>query len=156
MHSSLNPSLTEHIKRSEFLVAVARAIEFDGLPAPKMIGFEGNVARLVMEANTATDVEDWARHLGVEAASKPLLGVDAIRTTGDDMPEWHGYRLFVWCIVSKAVARPAAVAEVIHFDSGRHDQHASCGYDLDRNGPHGWTTDRAKVTCPACAAAVTR
>jgi hypothetical protein len=42
-------------------------------------------------------------------------------------------------------------AEVIHFDAGRADQHAACGYDLDRNGPDGWTTDRAKVTCAECA-----
>lgn len=38
----------------------------------------------------------------------------------------------------------------IHFDAGRLDQLAACGYDLDRNGPEGWTTDRAKVTCAAC------
>ncbi len=41
--------------------------------------------------------------------------------------------------------------ERIHFDAGRLDQHAACGYDLDRNGPEGWTTDRAQVTCAECA-----
>lgn len=44
-----------------------------------------------------------------------------------------------------------APVERIHFDAGHVDQRAACGYDLDRNGPEGWTTDRAKVTCPECA-----
>lgn len=50
--------------------------------------------------------------------------------------------------------QPIAMAEVIHFDAGRLDQYAACGYDLDRN-PEGWTTDHAKVTCSACELEIT-
>lgn len=88
----------EHLNRSRFLAAVARAAEFEGLPAPKMIGFEPGIVRMVMDQGATDDVDDWAALLGVTATDRPLMGPDHIRSTGDDMPEWHGYRVYVWCI----------------------------------------------------------
>jgi len=77
--------LIEHTRRSAFLLAVHRAIEFDGLPAPMEIQFQADgVVMLRFEPNGTADLDDWAAHLGVTAADK-----STVFTSGDH--PWRSY-----------------------------------------------------------------
>jgi hypothetical protein len=96
-----DPRITTHITRSAFLLALHRAIELDGLPAPRNIRFEDDGIRLVMDEDAVADVEDWAHYLGVTVERQPLAEMIStwqrcVAGTAPDRP-WHGFPLRVSC-----------------------------------------------------------
>jgi hypothetical protein len=91
MHTTVDEStgvrdarFTEHTRRSAFLAAVHRAIEIDGLPAPRSIDFRlsGTSVALDMDNNAAADVDDWAANFNATAS----YGHDGEILTGSHRP----------------------------------------------------------------------
>jgi hypothetical protein len=111
MHTTVDEStgvrderVTEHTKRSAFILAVHQAIEVDGMPAPKSINFTGHgwdSVTLHMDYDATGDVDTWAGHLGAktkwgggyESGGKPMRGYDT-----EDIV-WNGFRVEVSSII---------------------------------------------------------
>lgn len=56
--------------------------------------------------------------------------------------------------VKPTVSNPGPEREpepLIHYDLDTIEERAACGYDLGVQGPDGWSTNPALVTCPQCA-----
>lgn len=115
-------------------------------PEPYMTAAEAAELRALFAGNPVIDhAESELRTFGVRDGES----ADAVKL----LLAWPDFNELTEREV-RAVAARFVPGEVIHFDAGRLDQLAACGYDLDRNGPEGWTTDRGKVTCAGCAEVV--
>lgn len=111
MHTTVDEStgvrdarFTEHTKRSAFILAVHRAIEIDGMPAPRSIDFTGHgwdSVALYMDQNAPGDVDTWAQHLGVGTAWRGLYesGGRPMREYDTGYIAWNGFRTEVTSIV---------------------------------------------------------
>lgn len=94
-----DPRLAAHAARSVFHLALHRAIELAGMPAPAIVRFEGDVARFVMDENHPSDVDDWAAFLGVPTDQQQMYILGYTRHTADSLLPWHGLRVTITCIV---------------------------------------------------------
>jgi hypothetical protein len=111
MHTTVDEStgvrderVTEHVRRSAFILAVHQAIEIDGLPAPKSINFTGygwDSVTLHMDYDATCDVDAWAQHLnaetkwggGYESGDRPMRGYET------EYIVWNGFRVEVSSII---------------------------------------------------------
>lgn len=89
---------TDHLASLTFQ-ALHRAIEFDGMPAPWGVTFNGSRVDVQLDTNRTADVDDWARRLGAEAVTEGMAH-------GIAGHQWRAYRVKglldgvaveVWC-----------------------------------------------------------
>jgi hypothetical protein len=94
-----DPQITKNFTRATAILAVYRAVDLDGLPAPRSIRFENDGLRLVMDENAVAEVDDWAFHLRVDPTQQRLQMFGWVRHIAQTGPGrlWHGYPLQVSC-----------------------------------------------------------
>lgn len=78
-----DPRVRRDHHAAQLFTVLARAIEFDGLPAPYSVSLSGRGTTLLQfDFDATADVEDWAQRLGATAAlGSTLLG----------SPPWRRY-----------------------------------------------------------------
>lgn len=115
-----DPRVTEHARRSAFLLAVHNAVELDGLPAPQIINFNSkfDAVTLHLDENAPGDVAAWCAflHAGGPQFGGVCDGVTLFRQYSNSVrPLWNGYRVSASSLIDltddEAAAHRAQQAE---------------------------------------------